>query len=224
LNLEATSLHCFSCRFVSPNSRVVRRAGKTVVSIALILAGVEQARKNADFPRKSSATLVVVPSHLIGQWKSEINKFSSGLHVLTIYDLGCLKKLKVKDIVKADCVICPVDILQADGYLINLLKKSDSDVQDCPQMPSLAGQKELTGASGIWIPATSQDPYGGSNSQFNQQRRNASARYTHVYLGAVHKLRTKDFSMEETGIPLEYFEWERIVVDEVHVSNVPRDI
>jgi hypothetical protein len=105
---------------------------------------VEHTRKNTDFPRQSSATLVVIPSHLIGQWKSEIDKFSSGLNVLTISDLGCLKKLKVKDIVNADCVICPFDILQADGYLVNLLKKSGSDVQDCPPMPSLAGQKELS--------------------------------------------------------------------------------
>jgi hypothetical protein len=54
----------------------------------------------------------------------------------------------------------------------------------------------------------------------NQQRRNASARYTHVYLNAVHNLRQRKFGKSKKGIPLEYFEWERIIVDEIHVSAV----
>jgi hypothetical protein len=39
-----------------------------------------------------------------------------------------------------------------------------------------------------------------------------------VYLSSVEALRTKDFSRRETGVPLEYFEWERVIVDEVHES------
>lgn len=80
------------------------------------------------------------------------------------------------------------------------------------------GQKEQFGASGVWIPATSADPYGGANNPNNQKRRNASARYTHIYLSAVHALRTKNFTGSKKGVPLEYFEWERIIVDEIHVS------
>ena len=137
--------------------------------------------------------------------------------MLCVFDLGSLKKLALKELLNADCVICPVDILESEGYLKNLLKMSQSDVRDCPVMPQYAGQKELTGASGVWIPATSQDPYGGANNVNNQKRRNASARYTHVYLSAVHKLRTISFDDEKEGVPLEYFDWERIVVDEIHV-------
>jgi hypothetical protein len=106
---------------------------------------------------------VVVPSHLIGQWKSEFGKFTNGLKVFCIYDLESLQKLKVKDLSDCDCVICPVDILESSGYLENVMQMSGSKVDDCPKMPAYAGQKELTGATGIWIPATSADPYGGAN-------------------------------------------------------------
>jgi SNF2 family DNA or RNA helicase len=193
-------------------------AGKTVISIALILQGLKESRAKAQCPRQSSATLVVVPSHLIGQWKSELNKFATGLKVFCIYDLQTLLNLSVKDLVGCDCVICPVDILESSGYLQHLVKISSSSADDCPKMPHYTGQKELLGATGVWIPATSADPYGGANNANNQKRRNASARYTHIYLNAVHKLRTKDFSEGKKGVPLEYFEWERIIVDEIHVS------
>lgn len=192
-------------------------AGKTVISIALILQGLKDAR-NAKGKRQSSATLVVVPSHLITQWKGELDKFTDGLKVLCVYDLKTLLRLKVSELMSSDCVICPVDILESVGYLEHLLKTSGSDFEDCPKMPPYAGQKELTGAFGIWIPATSADPYGGANSSHNQKRRNASARYTHVYLNAVKELRAKEFSKDKKGVPLEYFQWERIIVDEIHVS------
>jgi SNF2 family DNA or RNA helicase len=186
----------------------------------LILQGLEEARAKRQYPRQSSATLVVVPSHLIDQWKNEVRKFTSGLKVFCLYDLESLLKLKVKDLIESDCVICPVDILESDGYLQHLLKTSEHEDDGCPKMPSHTGQKELNGATGVWIPATSADPYGGANNSNNQKRRNASARYTHVYLSAVHQLRTKKFSETKKGVPLEYFEWERIIVDEIHVSHV----
>ena len=79
-----------------------------------------------------------------------------------------------------------------------------------------AGQQEKNGATGVWIPATSQDPFGGANNPRNQQRRNESAYFTHIYLDLICKLRTKDFESDQKGVPLEYIEWERIFVDEIH--------
>ena len=55
-------------------------------------------------------------------------------------------------------------ILESVGYLEHVLRTSGSDVEDCPKLPQYVGQKELTGASGIWIPASSADPYGGTNN------------------------------------------------------------
>jgi hypothetical protein len=63
------------------------------------------------------------------------------------------------------------------------------------------------------------DPYAGSNNSSNQKNRNASAFYTHVYQEAVQTVRDvkkASFKNTDRGIPLEYFEWERVIVDEIH--------
>lgn len=192
-------------------------SGKTVISIALILKGLDNARKTRDFPKKSGASLVVVPPGLIDQWASEIEKFSNGLSVVKIYDLTALKMVTVRRIVEADVVIVPIDILEAKGYLARLIALSKFDIKtsDLPKLPSHTSQKEFNGASGVWIPTTSADPYGGGNNPRSQKRRTESAYYTHVYLSSVHKLRKRDFKQSEGGVPLEYFEWERVFVDEV---------
>jgi hypothetical protein len=49
-----------------------------------------------------------------------------------------------------------------------------------------------------------------------QKRRNESARYTFVYLNAIKSLRSLTFDEGSKSIPLEYFEWERVIVDEIH--------
>ena len=195
-------------------------AGKTVISISIILSGLKDSRNHGRLPNQSSATLVVVPPGLIDQWESEIEKFTDDLKVIKIYDLDALQKIRVKDMIHADCVICPVDILEAKGYLMNLIQKTGAakDLKECPELPTRTGQIEKNGADGIWIPTSSQDPYGGANNPNNQRRRNASAYFTFMYLQMVQKLRGKKFRDTEQGMPLEFFEWERIFVDEIHES------
>lgn len=57
-------------------------SGKTVVTIALILAGVAKARANCNVEkRRSGATLIVVPPGLVKQWDDE-RKVSERLFVL----------------------------------------------------------------------------------------------------------------------------------------------
>lgn len=89
-----------------------------VISIALILQGLKKARAARQAPRNSGATLVVVPPGLIDQWDDEIDKFSQGLTVIKIYDCGSLKKVTVQEIVDCDVVICPIDLLESQGYLV----------------------------------------------------------------------------------------------------------
>eukprot|EP00957_Ditylum_brightwellii_P044118 3347797-Ditylum_brightwellii.AAC.1 len=89
-------------------------AGKTVISIAIIVRGIEKARHSRSFPNQSSATLVVVPPGLIDQWKSEIRKFAPSMKVISVYDYGSIGKIRVKDMIEADVVICPVDILESE--------------------------------------------------------------------------------------------------------------
>jgi len=194
-------------------------AGKTVISIAIILHGIVKARSNRSFPRKSSATLVVVPPGLIDQWKSEIKKFTDNMpNVICLYDTDTLKKVSVEKIVEADVVVCPVDILESHGYMSRLaaVATGTSREGEVPKLPTYSGQIEKNGANGVWIPASSQDPFGGANNPRNQQRRNEAAYFTHVYHKYIEQLRQKNFEKHERGIPLEYFEWERIFVDEIH--------
>ena len=195
-----------------------KSAGKTVISIALILKGLETARANVEAPRKSSATLVVVPPHLIDQWENEIEKFAIGLKILRIYNVRSLMNYTLIDILESDCVICPIDILESDheNYFRHLLNVSNiDDAEGCPTLPPYSGQRELSCARGIWLTPRLNDK---NRKTPPQSLRNASARYTHIYLKAISTLRNKRFDETEKGVPLEYFEWERVIVDEIHVS------
>jgi len=196
-------------------------AGKTVVSIAIILSGLDEARRVRDDPKRppnrTGATLVVVPPALIDQWESELGKFTEGLSVLKLYGNSELSNITLKDIIEADVVICPIDILESAGYMERLLKASGDKAKDVPTLPSYAGQIEQSGAKGVWIPASSADPYGGANNGNNQKRRNQSAFFTHVYHTAIQTIRQKEFD-PKAHVPLEYFEWQRIFVDEIHES------
>ncbi|KAG7339316.1 SNF2 family helicase [Nitzschia inconspicua] len=190
-------------------------AGKTVVSIAMILQGLEKARTSRCIPRKSGATLVAVPSGLINQWNSEIDKFTTGLNVLCIHDLSKLKNTSVKQIVEADVVVAPVDIVESKAYTENLSNKSGQPV---PEIPKDIGQKERAGVRGVWIPASSRDPFGmGATTEMkNQRKREHSAFFTFTYLQAIESIRQQNFKPTDKGIPIEYFEWERVIVDEIH--------
>ena len=109
-------------------------AGKTVISIALILRGIAKARAARKPPAQSSATLVVVPPGLLDQWQSEVNKFAASLKVVCVYDLIRLKKLAVKDLLEADVVVCPIDILEGAGYLQHVLTESGNS-DTAPKLP-----------------------------------------------------------------------------------------
>ena len=43
-----------------------------------------------------------------------------------------------------------------------------------------------------------------------------AARFSHAYAEALAKLRARAFAAHETGVPIEYFLWRRVIVDECH--------
>lgn len=50
----------------------------------------------------------------------------------------------------------------------------------------------------------------------SQRARDAQAYYGHCYSEAVAELRRNKFSPSERGVPIEYFTWERVIIDECH--------
>jgi SNF2-related domain len=200
-----------------------------VISIGIILNGLAAARQLRDNPKRraneTGASLVVVPPALITQWGEELRKFTDGLNVVQIYSNKSFSTIPYATVRKADVIICPIDILESndksdDGsnsYMERVLKAAGHDISSIPTLPTYSGQVEQSGARGVWIPATSADPYGGANSTNNQKRRNKSAYFTHIYLTAIQSLREKTFGSNDI-VPLEYFSFERVFVDEIHES------
>jgi len=127
-----------------------------VISIAIILKGIVAARGSRQYPRKSSATLVVVPPALISQWRDEIKKFTDDLpNILCIYDDSSLNAITVEMMLGADVVICPVDLIEAKNYMARITRVATGSTKefDVPKVPSNTGQVEKSGAQGVWIPS-----------------------------------------------------------------------
>lgn len=78
--------------------------------------------------------------------------------MLCIYDTARLMETTVQQIVASDVVIAPVNTLEI------------------PELRKRIYRKEKSGASGVWIPATSRDPYGiVANEATVSREKNVSA-------------------------------------------------
>ena len=68
-------------------------------------------RAEAFVPLK--ATLVLAPSHLLKQWPREVEKFSGGaLKTIIIHTMSDINKLTIKELQKADVVVCAITLLR----------------------------------------------------------------------------------------------------------------
>ena len=81
-------------------------------------------------------------------------------------------------------------------------------------------QREAPTIEGTWVRnmASGPDIYVGNHG--SQRKRDAQAYYTHCYHEAIAALRKKEFGASEKGVPLEYFHWERVIIDECHETLV----
>mmetsp|Transcript_18227 Transcript_18227/g.26821 ORF Transcript_18227/g.26821 Transcript_18227/m.26821 type:complete len:2370 (-) Transcript_18227:73-7182(-) len=202
-------------------------SGKTVVTIALILGGIEKARENRSVKdRRSSATLIVVPPGLVKQWDDERKKFTKNkLKCITIDCTNTLKRFSVDEMCNADIVIVPAGIIEERAktaksrpYTEHLTKKAKANM--IPPAPSGYSQREAPSIEGTWVRNMASGPeiYVGNNGK--QRTRDEQGYYGFCYSEAIGKLREKTYAGSERGVPLEYFTWERIVIDECHETLV----
>ena len=119
---------------------------------------------------------------------------------------------------QADIVVASMEILCKTGYLEML--KTISKQKELPEKtPLYLGQRAPESLIGTWVPGHPAEPYAGTKG--NQKYRDTSAYFTEHYGKAVEKLRHTQLDDSKRGIPLEYFEWERLVFDECHEATCP---
>jgi hypothetical protein len=153
----------------------------------------------------------------LGRW-FQARKFTGDqLNLIVIDSSKTLKRTTVKELCHADVVICPAGILEEQAskkrpYTENLVAKAKST--PIPPAPKAIGQREAPTIEGTWVRNMASGPeiYVGNKS--NQQERDQMAYYSYTYASAIEKLRSQKFGESEKGVPLEWFTWYRIVVDE----------
>ena len=144
---------------------------------------------------------------------------------IIIDSTASLKKYSVKDICQADVIIVPAGLIEEKGkkqarpYTELLATKAEAE-KISPAPASKKGQREAPSIEGTWVRNMASGPniYVGNDGK--QWVRDEQAYYGHRYSQAIKKLRQKKFNASEKGVPLEYFTWERVIVDECHESLV----
>ena len=154
-------------------------------------------------------------------------KFSKDkLKSIIIDSTATLKRFSVKEICDADMIIVPAGIIEerwdkkddkknSNSRPYTELLKAKAGSNEIPPAPS-NGHKEAPTIEGTWVRNMASGPaiYVGNDAK--QKHRDEQAFYGHRYSEAIKLLRQKKFGASERGVPLEWFTWDRIVVDECH--------
>ena len=111
--------------------------GKTAITLGLIDASRAKFGSTKAMPPPEScldgrvftpATLVLVPSHLMGQWPDEIRKFlGPKMNVISLKTLNDLNKKSAREIMNADIVIASFGLFNSDKYFPRLARFTGVD-------------------------------------------------------------------------------------------------
>lgn len=122
--------------------------GKTAISLGLIDAAPSvngpPPSPPTEFKRShmfSAATLIIVPSHLMGQWPKETTKFlDSTKKVCVIRDMSSFNSLTVGTIREADIVIVNFTVLSSSRYFARLARLSGVNTGSLPSGGKTGGR------------------------------------------------------------------------------------
>lgn len=117
-------------------------------------------------------------------------------------------------------VLVPAGIIEDQGKktqdrpYTELLTRKANGIK-IPPAPA-NGHAEAPTIEGTWVRNMQSGPsiYVGNTSE--QKHRDAQGYYGYSYAENIKKLREKTFGPNERGVPLEYFSWDRVIVDECH--------
>ena len=107
-----------------------------------------------------------------------------------------------------------------DSYLQQLTAQAGTD--DLPPFLHRRNKNREAGGGdtetiiyGVWISRSSRDPFGKTKGR--QEDREAAAAFSHQYARvALPALRSKAFGDDAKGVPIEWFVWRRVIIDECH--------
>eukprot|EP01065_Artemidia_motanka_P050637 TRINITY_DN870_c2_g3_i1.p1 TRINITY_DN870_c2_g3~~TRINITY_DN870_c2_g3_i1.p1 ORF type:complete len:1855 (+),score=402.92 TRINITY_DN870_c2_g3_i1:53-5566(+) len=182
-------------------------AGKTVTTIALILAQRDRDREERGRCEGLRGTLVLCPAQLVEQWCAEVRKFAGAgaLRVVAVHDGAGMQRVRAADLACADVVVAASDILADARYRSAVWGTAAAE-----KLPSTVPHREPCVLQGVWVPAHPAEPYGGH--RVKQRFREQAALFTDRYRAAVERCRRRGAHVLEGG------EWQRLVLDEVHTA------
>jgi hypothetical protein len=196
--------------------------GKTAVALSLVATTLSP--PNAQLTTKSllssRATLVIVPSHLIGQWLGEAKKFyGTSLGAIAIQSVNDVKKLSTERLYTAGLVVVSQALFGSPKYLDLIWAAAGARDPGDPTQEAEPPARKKRKAAGVEPPPTPAEVEEEQRARAAKGLRDAQAQERR-YLRAVEALwRHADLVGAKNvkgPLPLELFYWSRLVVDEVH--------
>lgn len=186
---------------IANNFAFISSLGKTAITLGLIDAAsqVNGAPQGApkEFQDKlfeTNATLVIIPTHLMGQWPSEIRKFlGDSKTVITIKDMTSFNKITVKDIEDADIVLVNFTVLSNEKYFQRLARLTGVNGRSLPSGGGKAGDGRFNEVYGSCVR--------NLEGRVRQLKEDASSVYSDIENDARLHLETEESA--EAGVRLD---------------------
>ena len=164
-----------------------------------------------------------VKGGLVDQWVEEVQKFTgkNKLRVIQLYTANDIDEYTVREMIEADVIVVSSTILYDENYLAKLNKysKTTNTTQKMGKIPKTMGAAPPEILEGFWIPYGRGTLYGAA--QHTPIAADQLAYFHKKYSDVLKRLRRQKFKPNQKGVPLEWFLYQRVVIDEAHTALRP---